>query len=97
MNSVDLLSPKQAYSAYTINFSQVYDQYAAALFGIIVRHIGNRQAAEDILCSAFHKIHKGLSSYGTEKGSLFIWMLGIVRKEIETFHQTSSNYVSADG
>ena len=97
MNCVNLLLPKTPPQAYPINFSKVYDQYAAALFGIIVRHIGNRQAAEDILCSAFHKIHKGLSSYRREKGSLFISMLGIVRKEIETFHQTSSNYVSADG
>ena len=96
MNCVNLLLPKTPPQAYPINFSKVYDQYAAALFGIIVRHIGNRQAAEDILCSAFHKIHKGLSSYRRENGSLFIWMLGIVRKEIETFHLTSLNYVSTD-
>ena len=88
MNSVDLLSPKQAYSAYTINFSQVYDQYAAALFGIIVRDTGNKQAAEDILCTAFYKIYIGLSSYRREEQSLFTWMLCIVRKEIQTFHQT---------
>ena len=97
MNCVNLLLPKTPPQAYPINLSKVYDQYAAALFGIIVRHIGNRQAAEDILCFSFHKIYKDWSSYRREKESLFIWMLGIVRKEIETFHQTSSNYVSADG
>ena len=88
MKSVDMLSPKHSDPANPINLSQVYDQYAAALFGIIVRDTGNRQAAEGILCSAFHKIYKGLSSYRSEKESLFTWMLCIVRKEIQTFHHT---------
>lgn len=88
MNSVDILSPKEPEAAYPSNFSQVYDQYAAALFGIIVRDTGNREAAEDILCSAFHKIYEDLSSYHKEKQSLFTWMLCIVRKEIQTFHQS---------
>lgn len=88
MNSVDILSPKELEAAYPANFSQVYDKYAAALFGIIVRDTGNMQAAEDILCSAFHKIYKGLSSHCREKQSLFTWMLCIVRKEIQTFHQS---------
>ena len=88
MNSVDQLSVKQLDPAYPINFSQVYDQYAAALFGIIVRDTGNRQAAEDILCSAFHKIYNGFSSYRREEQRFFTWMLCIVRKEIQTFYQT---------
>jgi RNA polymerase sigma-70 factor, ECF subfamily len=60
-------------------FSYLYDNYAAALNGIIYRMVENRELAEDILQEAFVKIWNNFSSYDTGKGRLFTWMLNITR------------------
>ncbi len=60
-------------------FSYLYDNYSAALNGIIYRLVENRELAEDILQEAFVKIWNNFSSYDTDKGRLFTWMLNITR------------------
>jgi RNA polymerase sigma-70 factor, ECF subfamily len=60
-------------------FSYLYDNYSAALNGIIFRMVENRELAEDILQEAFVKIWNNFSSYDTGKGRLFTWMLNITR------------------
>ncbi|MFM6924585.1 MAG: RNA polymerase sigma factor [Ferruginibacter sp.] len=60
-------------------FSYLYDNYAAALNGIIYRMVEDRELAEDILQEAFVKIWNNFSSYDTGKGRLFTWMLNITR------------------
>ena len=60
-------------------FSYLYDNYSAALNGIIYRMVENRELAEDILQEAFVKIWHNFSSYDTGKGRLFTWMLNITR------------------
>lgn len=60
-------------------FSYLYDNYAAALNGIIYRMVDNRELAEDILQEAFVKIWNNFTTYDTGKGRLFTWMLNITR------------------
>ena len=60
-------------------FSYLYDNYSAALNGIIYRMVENRELAEDILQEAFVKIWNNFTSYDTGKGRLFTWMLNITR------------------
>jgi len=60
-------------------FSYLYDNYAAALNGIIYRMVENRELAEDILQEAFVKIWNNFSNYDAGKGRLFTWMLNITR------------------
>lgn len=60
-------------------FSYLYDNYSAALNGIIFRMVENRELAEDILQEAFVKIWNNFSSYDTTKGRLFTWMLNLTR------------------
>jgi RNA polymerase sigma factor (sigma-70 family) len=60
-------------------FSYLYDNYAAALNGIIYRMVENRELAEDILQETFVKIWNNFSSYDNTKGRLFTWMLNITR------------------
>jgi RNA polymerase sigma-70 factor (ECF subfamily) len=60
-------------------FAYLYDNYSAALNGIIYRMVENRELAEDILQEAFVKIWNNFSSYDTGKGRLFTWMLNITR------------------
>jgi RNA polymerase sigma-70 factor (ECF subfamily) len=60
-------------------FSYLYDNYSAALNGVIYRMVENTELAEDILQEAFVKIWNNFSSYDTSKGRLFTWMLNITR------------------
>lgn len=60
-------------------FSYLYDNYAAALNGIIARMVDDSQLAEDILQEAFLKIWNNFKQYDTSKGRLFTWMINITR------------------
>lgn len=67
-------------------FSYLYDNYAGAINGIIVRLTGNNQLAEDILQEVFIKIWDKISDYDAGKGKLFTWMVRLARNlTIDTF------------
>lgn len=60
-------------------FAYLYDNYAAALNGVIFRMVENRELAEDILQDAFLRIWNNFASYDPGKGRLFTWMLNLAR------------------
>ena len=60
-------------------FSYLYDNYAAALNGIIYRMVEEHHLAEDILQEAFIKIWNNFNQYDSSKGRLFTWMINITR------------------
>lgn len=63
----------------------LYDHYAAALNGIILRIVGSEKIAEDVLQQTFLKIWEKIDTYDKEKASLFTWMSRIARnKAIDT-------------
>jgi RNA polymerase sigma factor (sigma-70 family) len=57
----------------------LYDMYSASLFGAIVRIVNDEALAEDVLQDTFLKIWNSFSSYSSEKGRLFTWMVNIAR------------------
>ena len=57
----------------------LYDMYSSSLFGVISRIIKDTAVAEDVLQDTFVKIWNSFSSYSTEKGRLFTWMVNIAR------------------
>lgn len=57
----------------------LYDMYSASLYGVIARIITDTPTAEDVLQETFVKIWNSFSSYNTEKGRLFTWMVNIAR------------------
>lgn len=60
-------------------FSYLYDNYAAALFGIINQIVPDKEIANDVLQEVFVNIWKKISSYDSDKGRLFTWMLNVSR------------------
>lgn len=60
-------------------FSYLYDNYAGALYGVIIKIIGKEEEANDLLQEAFVKIWKNIESYDETKGRLYTWMLNITR------------------
>lgn len=57
----------------------LYDNYSAALFGIILRIIQDTKVAEEVLQDAFMKIWDKIDTYDDKKGRLFTWMLNLCR------------------
>ena len=55
-------------------FSYLYDNYAAALNGVIYGMVNDFATSEDILQEAFLKIWNNIDSYDETKGKLFTWM-----------------------
>jgi RNA polymerase sigma factor (sigma-70 family) len=62
-----------------IAIEALYDMYSSSLFGVISRIVVDTAAAEDVLQETFVKIWHSFSSYSTEKGRLFTWMVNIAR------------------
>jgi RNA polymerase sigma-70 factor (ECF subfamily) len=60
-------------------YSLLYDNYARALYGVILKIVKSQELAADVLQEAFVKIWKNIDSYDKKKGSLFTWMLNIAR------------------
>lgn len=57
----------------------LYDNYGAALYGVILRIVQSEHHAENVLQDSFVKIWKNIQSYDASKGRFFTWMLNIAR------------------
>jgi RNA polymerase sigma factor (sigma-70 family) len=57
----------------------LYDNYSAALYGVIHRIVTVDEIAEDVLQETFLKIWNNFSQYDSSKGRLFTWMLNVAR------------------
>jgi RNA polymerase sigma-70 factor, ECF subfamily len=60
-------------------FSVLYDNYSAAIFGVVNRIVRSEEIAADVSQDAFVKIWKNLDNYNASKGTIFTWMLNIAR------------------
>ena len=60
-------------------FGYLYDNYSAALFGIVNSIIRDKEIANDVLQNVFINIWRKIDSYDPTKGRLFTWMLNIAR------------------
>lgn len=59
----------------------LYDNYSAALFGVIMRIISDRETAEDVLQESFVKIWNNIDNYDPDRGRLFTWLLNVARNQ----------------
>lgn len=60
-------------------FRSLYHAYSASLLGLILKIVGQQEAAEDVLQECFVKIHTNFHSYDENKSRLFTWMLNLCR------------------
>lgn len=60
-------------------FNYLYDNYSAALYGVILRIVIFKDDADEVLQDVFVKIWNSFSQYDPEKGTLYTWMLNIAR------------------
>lgn len=57
----------------------LYDRHASAVLGMLVKVIGERALAEDVLQETFWRVWKGVSSYDSQRGSFTGWLFRIAR------------------
>jgi RNA polymerase sigma factor (sigma-70 family) len=60
-------------------FGYLYDNYAGALYSIILQIIKQNEPANDILQEVFINVWRKIESYDPGKGRLFTWMMNIAR------------------
>jgi RNA polymerase sigma-70 factor (ECF subfamily) len=59
--------------------SVLYDNYSAALYGVIIRMCRNETLAQDLLQETFIKIWQKCDSYDPAKGRFYTWAYRIAR------------------
>lgn len=78
-------------------FALLYDNYSAALYGIILKIVRTEDVAADVMQDAFVKIWRNIDSYHAGKGTLFTWILNVARNTAidkirsQDFQQASQN------
>jgi len=60
-------------------FSYLYDNYSAAISGIIFSIINDLNASEDVLQEVFVRIYSKVEQYDADKSRLYTWMAQIAR------------------
>ena len=60
-------------------FKILYDNYSAALYGVILKIVRTEEIAADVMQESFVKIWKNIDFYDKSKGALFTWILNIAR------------------
>lgn len=66
-------------------FEKLYDHYAPAMYGWILKSIPDTDSAEFILCSSFQKVIQCIDQYNPEKCGFLTWLIQISNKEIQSF------------
>lgn len=59
--------------------SKLYDDYAGALYGVIIRICKNESQAQDVLQETFVKIWENANKYDPGKGKFYTWAYRIAR------------------
>ncbi len=60
-------------------FERIYELYSESIYGIIYSIVNDEKVAEEILQDVFLKIWENASSYNSDKGRFFTWILNIAR------------------
>ncbi len=73
-------------------YAKLYDDYSSLLYGIILRVVGDKRDAENLLQDCFVKVWQNAERYDPEKGRLVTWLINIARNTAIDF--TRSKYYS---
>ena len=73
------LSPSEVVTINQTTFSQLYDQYAPALLGVISAIVGDETEAVRLLEVTFVRVRTEFGRTKPENQPLFVWLLSIAR------------------
>jgi len=61
-------------------FIMLYDRYAARIYGLALRMLGEQMAAEEVTQDTFLKLWTRAVTFSSRKGTLLAWLLTIARR-----------------
>jgi RNA polymerase sigma-70 factor (ECF subfamily) len=64
-----------------VRFERVYQATSAHLFGVAIRILGRREAAEDVLQEAFVSVWHHAGSYQAASSQPMTWLISVVRNK----------------
>jgi len=77
-------------------FAQAYDRHSALVYGAVVRFVGDREAAAEVVQDAFMALWRRARQFDAASGSLAGWLLGIARhRAIDRFRSESRRPTAA--
>jgi RNA polymerase sigma-70 factor, ECF subfamily len=59
--------------------ASLYDRYRLILFGLLVRILGSREEAEDILQEVFIQVWRRAADFDEQRGKPFTWLVTLAR------------------
>lgn len=62
------------------SFRELYARYSVPLFSLVVRFVGDRGTAEELLQDVFVKLWRGAPDYDPKKSRPFTWAVTITRR-----------------
>ena len=74
----------------------LYDRYAGALYGVIIRMCKNEVHAQDILQDTFVTIWQKINTYDADKGKFYTWAYRIARNKTLNFLRKSPDLIQKD-
>jgi RNA polymerase sigma-70 factor (ECF subfamily) len=72
-------------------FALLYDNYGAALLGVINNLVNNNDEAENLLQDVFVKVWKYINRYDHTKGRLYTWLVTICRNTALNYLRSQEN------
>ncbi len=69
-------------------FNYLYDNYAGALYGVVIRIVTVKEYADEVLQNVFVKVWNHIDAFDPERGKLYTWMINITRN-------TSIDYIKS--
>ena len=74
----------------SVALETLYDRHAATVLGILVRVIGDRTVAEDVLQETFWRVWKSASTFESGRGSFTGWLFRIARNLAVDAHRRTN-------
>lgn len=62
-----------------VSLGVLYERYAGVIFALLLRIVGNRQVAEELLQETFFQVWRGAATYDAARGGVASWLLTIAR------------------
>lgn len=62
-----------------VAIAHIYDTYAAAVYGTVLRIVSNKELAQQVMQDTFLKVWRYGAQYDESKGQVFTWVLNIAR------------------
>lgn len=68
---------RQLIAGDTVALEQLYDRYASAVFGLLLRVVADRMVAEELVQEVFLRAWQRAGTYQDTRGRFVTWLLGI--------------------